>query len=129
MGPTPNMGPAPNMGRGFGRGVPPQPGAVMRTNGGDMGIGVGVGFGAGLPMAGLPGGVGGGRGAGWSGAAAFEDSPLQDPAIMNLSKVGDPAFAAQQQREAQLRALHEEQRARQEQMRRQQQQVDFVLCF
>ena len=44
---------------------------------------------------------------------------------MNLSKVGDPAFAAQQQREAQLRALHEEQRARQEQMRRQQQPKGF----
>ena len=73
---------------------------------------------------------------GWNGAAAFEDSPLQDPAIMNLSKVGDPVFAAQQQREAQLRALHEEQRARQErarqeqmeQMRRQQQQVETVFC-
>jgi hypothetical protein len=47
---------------------------------------------------------------------------------MNLSKVGDPAFAAQQQRDAQLQALHQEQRARQEQMRRQQQQVETVYC-
>ena len=103
-------------GRGFGRGsAPPQPPPGMRPppHMGGMPGGPPGGFGMGGDGGSMGGSAFGGGAGGWNNAA-FQDAPFEDPAILNMGSV--PMAAAQQQREAQLRVVHEQQRLQQQQV-------------